>query len=262
MAIAARLCLAVLLALAPASRAFASLEDVGELEAFVDGAARAFPAAEEASGMSVAVVKDGEVLLAKGYGLATREAGTPVDPERTLFRVGSVSMIFLATAIMQLVEQGKLDLDLDTDLNEYLAGVEIPATFPEPITLRHVMTHTTGLEDSIRNLFVLPSAQRSLRETLADHIPERVRPAGELVAYSNHGTALAGLAVEQVSGERYDRPLWRARRWWGTVRSGGTAATAHWLAAILRVGAFVFAAGFGVGATTWALSFGAGRRPR
>jgi CubicO group peptidase (beta-lactamase class C family) len=87
MAIAARLCLAVLLGLAPTSGASASLDDAGELEAFVDGAARAFLAAEEASGMSVAVVKDGEVLLAKGYGLATRETGTPVDPDRTLFRV-------------------------------------------------------------------------------------------------------------------------------------------------------------------------------
>jgi CubicO group peptidase (beta-lactamase class C family) len=201
MAIPIRLCLALLLVLTSAPGGAASLDDVGELEAFFDGAANAFLEAEDASGMTVSVVKNGRVLLAKGYGLATRETGAPVDAEHTLFRIGSVSKIFLATAIMQLVERGKLDLD--TDLNQYLEGVQIPATFPEPITLRHVMTHTTGFEDSIRDLFVLPSAQRPLRDTLAGHLPARVRPVGELVAYSNHATALAGLAVEQVSGEPY-----------------------------------------------------------
>jgi CubicO group peptidase (beta-lactamase class C family) len=113
-----------------------------------------------------------------------------------------VSKIFLATAIMQLVEQDKLDLD--TDLNVYLEGVEIPATYPEPITLRHVMTHTAGFEDSIRDVFVPLSDDRSLREVLAGHLPARVRPPGELIAYSNHATALGGLVVEQVSGEKYE----------------------------------------------------------
>jgi CubicO group peptidase (beta-lactamase class C family) len=184
------------------SASAASLDDARDLEAFIDGAAAAFVEAEGASGMTVSVVKNGQVLLAKGYGVATRDTGTPVDAEHTLFRIGSVSKLFLATAIMQLVEQGKLDLD--TDLNVYLDGIEIPATFPDPITLHHVMTHTTGLEDSFLDVFVQPEEQRSLLKTLQDFFPKRVRPVGELVAYSNHATALAGLVVEQVSGESYE----------------------------------------------------------
>ncbi len=178
-----------------------SLDDAGELAVFLDGAVPALLESDEVPGMTVSVVRDGEVLFAKGYGLATVATREPVVAERTLFRVGSVSKIFLATAIMQLVEQGRLDLD--TDLNTYLEGVEIPETFEQPITLRHVLTHTPGFEDSYRDIFVGPDHYRPLRDTLADYIPERVWPPGEMVAYSNHATALAGLVVEQVSGEPY-----------------------------------------------------------
>ncbi len=191
--------------LGPASAPAQSLPDRNDVAAFVDGAAPALLRADQAPGLTVSVVKDGEIVFAKGYGIARAESRTPVVADRTLFRVGSVSKIFLATALMQLVEQGKIDLD--TDLNEYLEGVEIPATFEDPITLRHVMTHTTGFEDSIRDLFVPLEDDRPLKEVLAGHLPARVRPPGELIAYSNHATALAGLVVEQVSGEPYEAYL-------------------------------------------------------
>ena len=96
------------------------------------------------AGAVVVVVKDGQVLLQSGYGYADVEKRTPVDPETTLFRPGSVSKLFTWTAVMQLVEQGKLDLD--ADVNQYL-DFEIPPRDGKPVTLRHIMTHTSGLEE-------------------------------------------------------------------------------------------------------------------
>src|SRR5690606_8693704 len=101
------------------------------------------------AGAVVVVVKDGEVLLQKGYGLADVEAGTPVDPERTLFRPGSISKLFTWTAVMQLVEAGRIDLD--ADVNQYL-DFEMPARDGKPVTLRQVLTHTAGFEEAMRGL--------------------------------------------------------------------------------------------------------------
>ena len=98
-----------------------------------------------APGAVFALVKDGRVLLVKGYGHADLDARRPADPERTLFRVYSVSKAVTATAAMQLVEQGRLSLD--RDVNGYLPDPGIPATFPEPITLFNLLTHTSGLDD-------------------------------------------------------------------------------------------------------------------
>src|SRR5699024_10909955 len=101
---------------------------------------------------AVSVVHDGEVIFEKGYGYADIASETPVDPETSLFRIGSISKLMTWTAIMQLVEQGKLDLD--TDINEYL-DFEIPAYADTPITLRHLLTHTPGFEDYASEIFVL-----------------------------------------------------------------------------------------------------------
>jgi CubicO group peptidase (beta-lactamase class C family) len=97
----------------------------------------------------VVVVKDGAILLEKGYGYADVAERKPVDPERTLFRAGSVSKLFTWTAVMQLVEQGKLDLD--TDINTYL-DFKIPPREGKPITLRNLMTHTPGFDEIQRAL--------------------------------------------------------------------------------------------------------------
>src|SRR5262245_11248223 len=116
-----------------------------ELEAFVDGFVTGEREAYDVAGMTVAVVKDGQLFFAKGYGWADVDKGLPVDADKTLFRPGSVSKLFTWTAVMQLVEQGKLDLD--TDVNTYLTQFKIPSTYSGPITLRNALTHTVGLED-------------------------------------------------------------------------------------------------------------------
>jgi CubicO group peptidase (beta-lactamase class C family) len=148
-------------------------------------------------GAVVVIVKDGQVLLEKGYGYADEKLRTPVDPARTLFRPGSTSKLFTWTAVMQLVEQGKLDLD--TDVNKYL-DFQVPPLDGQPITLRHIMTHRAGFEERIKDLVAFDVPDPPLRDVLAGNMPARIYPAGTTSAYSNYATGLAGHIVERVSG--------------------------------------------------------------
>src|SRR5262249_58548170 len=131
------------------------------------------------AGATVAVVKDGKVLFSKGYGYADVAKKTPVSPETTLFRPGSVSKLFTWTAVMQLNEQGKLDLD--RDINDYL-DFRIPDAFGKPITLKDIMTHTPGFVEQIKDLFALDGASPDLGKHLPDHIPARFFPPGTSTA--------------------------------------------------------------------------------
>jgi CubicO group peptidase (beta-lactamase class C family) len=170
----------------------------------MDGLMAAQTGAHHLAGAAVCVVSGGQVLLAKGYGYADIAQGRRVNPERTLFRIGSVSKLFVWTAVMQLVEQGKLDLN--QDVNSYLKGIRIPATYREPITMAHLMSHTAGFEESVIGLFAGSPAQlRPLVEILSRDFPMRVRPPGLLASYSNHGTALAGLIVEDICRTEWER---------------------------------------------------------
>ncbi|MDB5365714.1 MAG: serine hydrolase [Rhodospirillales bacterium] len=154
------------------------------------------------AGAVVTVVKDGQVLFARGYGFSDVEKRTPVDPATTLFRIGSTSKLFTWTAVMQLVEQGKLDLD--KDVNTYL-DFKIPDAFGKPVTLRQIMSHSAGFEEGLKYILV-PDAKDlpKLGDFLRNNIPARVYPPGEIIAYSNYSTALAGYIVERVSGKPYD----------------------------------------------------------
>lgn len=173
--------------------------DPAEVEAFVDGLMAAYLEVHDVAGATVSVVRDGELIFAKGYGEADVESGREVAAETTLFRIGSISKLFVWTAVMQLAEAG--ELDLDTDVNEYLTAVRIPDTYEEPVTLTHLMTHTAGFEDRIIGLFARDEeALRPLEEVLADELPARVRPPGQVASYSNHGTGIAAHIVEEVSG--------------------------------------------------------------
>ncbi len=174
-----------------------------DLEAFLDALLPAQLQSRDMAGAVVAVVKDGQVLLSKGYGYADFAAKKPVVADQTLFRPGSISKVFTATAVMQLVEQGKLDLD--RDVNDYL-DFAIPKTFAEPVTLRWLLTHTSGFEEVLKNLFV-PSARemRPLREYLIAAMPERIFRPGAVPSYSNYGLSLAGYIVERTSGEPFEK---------------------------------------------------------
>ena len=187
---------------APASPAGAAHEMTPEdVSAFLDGIMPQQLAREDIAGAVVSIVKDGKVLFAKGYGYSDVEKKTPVSPDNTLFRPGSISKLFTWTAVMQLVQDGKLDLD--RDVNDYL-DFKIPATFPQPITLRDIMTHTPGFEEAVEDL--IASDRRDMMPLgtyVKSHLPARIFPPFTTPAYSNYATTMAGYIVQRVSGEDY-----------------------------------------------------------
>jgi CubicO group peptidase (beta-lactamase class C family) len=176
--------------------------DPAEVGAFFDDLMTRQLESERVVGAAVAVVKDGRLLFAKGYGYADLEGRRPVEAERTLFYPGSTGKLFTWTAVMQMAEQGKLDLH--ADVSRYL-DFAIPATYPQPITLAHLLTHTAGFEEEM-GLMLAASARDvpPLRQALVERMPRRVYPPGELSAYSNYGIALAGYVVERVSGQPFE----------------------------------------------------------
>lgn len=181
------------------------LNDAARLTAFIDGIMKVHMDNFKIPGAVISIVKDGEIVLSKGYGHANIEEGALVEPETDLFRIASTTKLFTWTAVMQLVEQDKLDLD--TDINTYLKTLKIPDTYSEPITMRHLMTHTAGFEEGGVGYQITTNTEKlpvSISETLSKHMLARVMPPGEMMSYSNYGAALAGLIVEEVSGMAYN----------------------------------------------------------
>ena len=153
-------------------------------------------------GATVALVKDGEILALKGYGYANVEQKIPVDANRTVFRLASVSKVFTATAVLQLVEQGKLRLD--EDVNHYLRLFRLEANYPRAVTLQDLLTHTAGLDDRAIGITAHSAAEViPLGPYLARRLAPRVMPPGNQYCYSNDGFALAGYIVEISSGESF-----------------------------------------------------------
>ncbi|MGC5328168.1 serine hydrolase domain-containing protein [Brevibacillus sp. SYSU BS000544] len=157
------------------------------------------------AGATVVVVKDGNVLLKKGYGFADVEHKIPVDADKTLFPIGSVTKLFTATAAMQLVDEGKIDLN--ADIQTYLKDVKIENKYGTPLTMRHLLTQTGGFEESINGVYSeqLLNQPAALDGTIKNHLPKLVRRPGEVIQYSNHGYALIGYIVERVSGMPFDQ---------------------------------------------------------
>jgi CubicO group peptidase (beta-lactamase class C family) len=168
-----------------------------DLEIFLAGFLPRELERNDVAGAVIAVVKDGQLLLAKGYGYSDVAKRMPVSPDSTVFRVASISKLFTATAVMQLVEQGKLDLD--TDIAEYL-DFTFRRRFPGPITLRHILTHTTGFEESFKQVPADSGKSVPLRVAVASSTPAQIYPPGTVTAYSNYAVDLAGYIVERVSG--------------------------------------------------------------
>ncbi|MFD1687066.1 serine hydrolase domain-containing protein [Halobellus litoreus] len=176
------------------------LSDPDEFERWLDETMADQLERHHIPGAAVVVVNDGDVLLAKGYGYADLEAGRPVVANETVFSIGSTGKLVTWTAVMQGVEDDRLDLD--RDVNGYLADstVTVPDTYAEPITLEHLGTHSAGFEDIFAGMVADdPDEVRPMEKILADHQPARVRPPGEFVAYSNYGTALAGHVLAEQS---------------------------------------------------------------
>jgi CubicO group peptidase (beta-lactamase class C family) len=173
----------------------ARILSAADAEAWLDGY---FPYALHAgdiAGAVVVIVKDGQVLLEKGYGYADYEQRIPVDPKSTLFRWGSTSKLFTWTAVMQLVEQGKIDLD--ADVNQYL-DFKIPPREGTPITMRNIMTHTAGFEERLTGLIgVEAEGVEPLDRFVKRYLPSRIfAPA----ATPNGSTAICIYSSMMASG--------------------------------------------------------------
>ncbi|HEX6747506.1 MAG TPA: serine hydrolase domain-containing protein [Longimicrobium sp.] len=168
------------------------------LEAALDSVVRDEMERSHIPGAVVVVVKDGRVYWTKGYGVADVETRRPVDPERTIFRIGSISKVFTATAVMQLADRGRIRLD--EDVNRYLPGWTVPEPYGRPVTAANLLTHTAGFDEINLGRKVFREAEvRPLGTFLRGRLVPRFAP-GERSSYSTYGIALAGYLVETVSG--------------------------------------------------------------
>lgn len=179
--------------------------DRASLETLVDSVITAGIAQEKIPGAGFIFVQNGKVVWSRGYGVADLARGGGVSPESTVWRIGSISKVVTATAVMQLVDRGKVDLD--APVSRYVKRVTIPSTYPEPVTVRHLLTHTAGFDE------IRPGTQAETKEGVLpldrflDGKLVRVRPPGKTIAYSTYGITLAGLLVEEVSGLPFEAYL-------------------------------------------------------
>jgi CubicO group peptidase (beta-lactamase class C family) len=186
---------------APAETPVAVSLTAADADAWLDGYLPYALKTGDIAGAVVAIVKDGEVLTERGYGYADVAAKKPVDPKLTLFRPGSVSKLFTWTAVMQLVEGGKIDLD--ADVNQYL-DFKIPAREGKPVTMRNLMQHTAGFEEQAKGVITENPKAPGFEALLKAWLPDRVFAPGTTPAYSNYGASLAGYIVQRLSGESFD----------------------------------------------------------
>lgn len=171
------------------------------LAEYIDGLAEALRREHLLPGVTLALIRNDQPDLLRGYGYADLAQRTPIDPQQSLFRIGSVSKTFIWTAALLLVDRGQLDLD--ADVNSYLKAVKIDEAFDAPVTMRQLMAHRAGFEDSLQVFAVGDDDARPLARLLADHQPKRIYPPGMRTSYSNWGSALAAQVVADVSGVEY-----------------------------------------------------------
>ena len=156
--------------------------------------------ASGAPGAAFVFVHDGRIVFTRGYGVTDLETSAPIDPARTVWPIASITKAVTAMAVLQLVDDGRVDLD--ADINRYLRRLDVPAQGYPPLTLRHLLSHTGGLDE-------LPGRQFDgvKRPDLADFLRNRIvryRAPGERTAYSTYGILLAALVLEDVTGVRYE----------------------------------------------------------
>ena len=177
-----------------------------ELEAFVDGLAREAMTRDHIAGATVAVVQNGQVLLEKGYGLAALAPWRPVNAQTTLFRLGPVSRIFTWMLVGEQIQAGRMRAE--GPVNLYLpARLRLPDQgFARPIHIQDLMDHTDGLENRALGQAYERDARaiRPLAQYLREERPRRVREPGALPVDTDYGSALAGEAVANATGDEFD----------------------------------------------------------
>lgn len=179
-------------------------QDPQEVAQFLDHFFAESEIKENLAGAVVVVVKGEKLLAKKGYGYADMERKLPVDPDRTVFRIASVSKVITAMAVMQLVEQEKVDLN--ADLSEYLGSVRIPNQTGTPLTMRNLLTNSTGFDYGDTSELATADLNRevSLNSFIKNNIPTVVREPGKYYSYDNLGFTMQGYVVEQVTGQPFE----------------------------------------------------------
>lgn len=171
-----------------------------EVAELVEKEVSSLVAKKKTVGATTSVVEGNDELLSKGFGYADIDNKCFVDSTKTAFRIGSISKTFIALAAMELVEEGKLNMD--ADISSYLED-DFPK-FKYSITMKDLLTHTAGFENRDSGLFFNQSEnQKSLKDYLIAYKPEQVFKPKEVMAYSNYGMALAGYVIERISNEKY-----------------------------------------------------------
>ncbi|WP_235496688.1 beta-lactamase family protein [Aneurinibacillus migulanus] len=178
--------------------------DAKEVEEFADTFFSQPHIKDQLAGAVFVIVKDGKILLKKGYGYADLEKKIPADPDRTVFPVASISKVFTATGIMQLVEQGKINLD--EDIQTYLGDVKLKNKTDYPLTMKHLLTHTTGFDFTD----TLESAQHRpeplpLDKYVKENMSTVIRKPGEAFRYDNFASMLQGYILQNVSGKSFNQ---------------------------------------------------------
>lgn len=174
--------------------------NVSQIKTFFDQTIINYKNQYNIPGISLSVVNSTDILHIKGYGFANIEENKLVNPNTTMFRAASVSKLFTWTAVMQLYEQGLIDLE--ADINIYLSHFQIPQKYDVPITMLHLMSHSAGFDQPFfyRNIPLSVEDLLPLEIYLKKYMPSLVRAPGEFSTYSNYGSALAGQIVSEISG--------------------------------------------------------------
>jgi len=173
-----------------------------ELENFLDAYFAEQMPALHVPGVTFVLVRDGDILFAKGYGYADLENQSPYDPDTTVFWAASITKVFSVVGVLQLYEQGLIHLE--DDVNRYLVDFQIPDDYPQPVSFHSLLTHTDGFEARIiGDAARTPTHLRALHAVVQANLPERVAPPGKFLTYGNYGTNLAGVLVENISGNPF-----------------------------------------------------------
>ncbi len=184
----------------------------GEFESLwqaIDDIAAAEMPEQHLPGMAIAIVQNGETIFKKGYGYADMYTGSKVNPDQTVFRIGSVSKAMTLLALTKLIDEGRVGYD--DDVTQYFPHIQNPNNYTEPLRIRHLLSHTTGLDQvgldrHTWQLHLSLSERNERRPSLEDFLKEhliRRAPAGQLYIYDTYGTSLAGAIIERVVGKPY-----------------------------------------------------------
>lgn len=179
-----------------------------EVEAFIDSFINSSSIKPYLAGAVVSVVRDKSILLNKGYGYSNLEKRVLVDANKTQFRVASISKTFTATAIMQLQDQGKLALD--KDVNQYTGKLIVPNLTEKALTLKHLLTHTSGFNYTDSGVTVRSyNTNFSLENFIYKNMPTVTTDPGKAYRYDNYSYALQGYIVQKISGMPYENYIQR-----------------------------------------------------